>query len=136
MAKKPGKKQDRISIDLQDLRPVVEDFRHDNAWKQLSLAAKIRALLKDSTAISKESAAEPTTISQIVDEEWAAVMDSDLDLSLLRLKAIRSGEKPSEEEIIVLATVLSRDAHELMEIKRKTFPCNGEKLNGQPAERV
>jgi len=129
------KKQDRISIDLKGLRDSIEAGRADPGWKQLSFAGKVRTLILlglETLAKNQLDQSQSVTISQIVTNEWDTILESDLDLSLMRLKAIRSGGKPSEEEIIVLSTVLSRDAHELMDIKKKTFPCNGEKSNGHP----
>ncbi len=37
--------QDRISIDISDLRERIENARPDPLWKELSLSKKVRILL-------------------------------------------------------------------------------------------
>jgi hypothetical protein len=37
--------KDRISVDVSDIKDRVESFRTDPAWRELSLASKIRALV-------------------------------------------------------------------------------------------
>lgn len=39
-------KQDRLTIDLQGLRPQIESYRDDAAWRELSLTKKIRLLIE------------------------------------------------------------------------------------------
>lgn len=39
--------RDRISIDVSDIREEIEGCRSDVAWTELSLAAKIRTLVKE-----------------------------------------------------------------------------------------
>ena len=39
-------KQDRLTIDLQGLRPHIESYRDDAAWRELSLTKKIRLLIE------------------------------------------------------------------------------------------
>ena len=41
------KKQDRLTIDIGDLREDIETCRQDAAWEELSLAGKIRTLVKE-----------------------------------------------------------------------------------------
>jgi hypothetical protein len=41
------KKQDRLTIDIGDLREDIERCRQDAAWEELSLAGKIRTLIKE-----------------------------------------------------------------------------------------
>jgi hypothetical protein len=41
------KKQDRLTIDIGDLREDIEKCRQDAAWEELSLAGKIRTLIKE-----------------------------------------------------------------------------------------
>ncbi|MEM9088671.1 MAG: hypothetical protein AAGC93_07995 [Cyanobacteria bacterium P01_F01_bin.53] len=41
------KKQDRLTIDIGDLREAIETCREDAAWEELSLAGKIRTLVKE-----------------------------------------------------------------------------------------
>ena len=41
------KKQDRLTIDIGDLREDIEKCRQDAAWEELSLAGKIRTLVKE-----------------------------------------------------------------------------------------
>ena len=37
--------KDRISVDIADIKDQIETFRSDPAWRELSTAGKIRALL-------------------------------------------------------------------------------------------
>ncbi|XGV94413.1 MAG: hypothetical protein ACAF41_00880 (plasmid) [Leptolyngbya sp. BL-A-14] len=37
---------DRLTIEIGDLREQIETCRNDDAWKELSLSAKIRVLIK------------------------------------------------------------------------------------------
>jgi hypothetical protein len=37
---------DRLTIEIGDLREQIETCRDDDAWKELSLSAKIRVLIK------------------------------------------------------------------------------------------
>lgn len=37
---------DRLTIEIGDLRQQIETCRDDDAWKELSLSAKIRVLIK------------------------------------------------------------------------------------------
>jgi hypothetical protein len=37
--------RDRISVDVNDIKQRVESFRSDAAWRELSLAGKMRALV-------------------------------------------------------------------------------------------
>ncbi len=39
--------QDRVTVDLTDLRERIEDVRSDPAWKELSLSKKVRILLQE-----------------------------------------------------------------------------------------
>lgn len=41
------KKQDRLTIDIGDLREDIERCRQDAAWEELSLSGKIRTLVKE-----------------------------------------------------------------------------------------
>lgn len=41
------KKQDRLTIDIGDLREGIEKCRQDAAWEELSLSGKIRTLVKE-----------------------------------------------------------------------------------------
>ena len=41
------KKQDRLTIDIGDLREDIETCRQDAAWQELSFAGKIRTLVKE-----------------------------------------------------------------------------------------
>ncbi len=41
------KKQDRLTIDIGDLREDIEKCRQDAAWEELSLSGKIRTLIKE-----------------------------------------------------------------------------------------
>lgn len=37
--------KDRISVDVTDIKEQVEKFRNDPAWRELSLASKVRVLV-------------------------------------------------------------------------------------------
>jgi hypothetical protein len=37
--------KDRISVDITDIKDRVEGYRDDPAWRELSMAGKIRALV-------------------------------------------------------------------------------------------
>lgn len=37
--------KDRISVDISDIKEQVEKYRNDPAWRELSMAGKIRALV-------------------------------------------------------------------------------------------
>lgn len=37
--------KDRISVDITDIKDRVERYRDDPAWRELSMAGKIRALV-------------------------------------------------------------------------------------------
>ena len=37
--------KDRISVDIADIRDRIKTFRSDPAWRELSTAGRIRALL-------------------------------------------------------------------------------------------
>lgn len=39
--------QDRVPIDLTDMRARIEDARSDLIWKELSLSKKVRILLQE-----------------------------------------------------------------------------------------
>lgn len=39
--------RDRISVDVSDMREELETCRNDVAWRELSLAGKIRTLLRE-----------------------------------------------------------------------------------------
>jgi hypothetical protein len=45
----------RISIDVSDMREEIENFRGDESWKELALAAKIRVLLRERLKQKPES---------------------------------------------------------------------------------
>jgi hypothetical protein len=38
---------DRLSITIGDIREAIETFRPDSAWKELSMAGKIRSMVRD-----------------------------------------------------------------------------------------
>ena len=42
--------RDRISIDVSDIREMVENCRSDVAWTELPLSAKLRVLIKERLA--------------------------------------------------------------------------------------
>lgn len=37
--------KDRISVDISDIKEKIEAYRTDPAWRELSMAGKIRALV-------------------------------------------------------------------------------------------
>lgn len=37
--------KDRISVDISDIKDRVESYRDDPAWRELSMAGKIRAMV-------------------------------------------------------------------------------------------
>jgi hypothetical protein len=37
--------KDRISVDISDIKERIEGYRDDPAWRELSFAGKIRALV-------------------------------------------------------------------------------------------
>ena len=37
--------KDRISVDISDIKEQIEKYRNDPAWRELSMAGKIRALV-------------------------------------------------------------------------------------------
>lgn len=37
--------KDRISVDISDIKDRIETYRNDPAWRELSFAGKIRALV-------------------------------------------------------------------------------------------
>jgi hypothetical protein len=39
--------KDRISVDVSDMREEIDTCRSDVAWQELSLAGKIRTLLRE-----------------------------------------------------------------------------------------
>jgi hypothetical protein len=41
--------RDRISINIKDIREPVESFRSDAAWRELSLAGKIRSMVANTS---------------------------------------------------------------------------------------
>jgi len=42
--------RDRISIDVSDIRELIENCRSDVAWTELPLSAKLRVLIKERLA--------------------------------------------------------------------------------------
>ncbi|NEO86730.1 MAG: hypothetical protein F6J87_21100 [Spirulina sp. SIO3F2] len=45
-----GRRRDRISIDVSDIREQIEQCREDVAWSELPLSAKIRVLVRERLA--------------------------------------------------------------------------------------
>jgi hypothetical protein len=41
----PVAAKDRISVDISDIKQRIEDCRNEPAWRELSLAGKLRALV-------------------------------------------------------------------------------------------
>lgn len=37
--------KDRISVDISDIKERIESYRDDPAWRELSMAGRIRALV-------------------------------------------------------------------------------------------
>jgi len=42
--------RDRVSIDVSDIRELIENCRSDVAWTELPLSAKLRVLIKERLA--------------------------------------------------------------------------------------
>jgi hypothetical protein len=55
--------KDRISVDIADIKDQIETFRSDPAWRELSTAGKIRALLierlEEKDRLSAQTEKEP-----------------------------------------------------------------------------
>ena len=131
--------QDRHNIDLKGLRDRIEAHSTDPAWKALSMSAKIRLLIElglERADRSPDERLKTATIAQLVEEEWETVTTSEVDISVRRLQEIRRGEKPTDEELVELGTVLPFDTHQLIEIRDRTFDKPNGKPNGQPSKRM
>ena len=50
--------KDRISVDISDIKDRIDGYRTDPAWRELSLAGKIRALVIEKLE-EKESSEAP-----------------------------------------------------------------------------
>lgn len=119
-----------IDDSLKGLEVRINEFRSDSAWEEMSLAARIRVILEVGLNLVREPVVEQEkTIAQVVDIHWDLISDSGIDVSLRRLKEIRSGDRPSDDELVELATVLPYETQELNEFRRKEFGKNG---NGKP----
>ena len=46
--------KDRISVDVTDIKEQIEGFRDDPAWRELSLASKVRVLVLERLEMSTE----------------------------------------------------------------------------------
>lgn len=83
----------------------------------MSLSSKIRELIR----IALNQSPNSTTIADLVRLHWSAICESEIDLTLKRLKELQRGDRPTDCELVELATVLPTDTHQLMEIRHKTF---------------
>lgn len=50
--------RDRISVEVSDIRKLIEECRTDPAWAELALAAKIRVLVKERLEQIKQEQAQ------------------------------------------------------------------------------
>lgn len=127
-------KSDRITVDIRGLRDKILSFRKDPAYQRLSWAAKLRYLIELGL---NSSGNLPEKISEVVEKNWEAIVSSDADLSIRRLREIQQGGRPTDEELIELGRLLSPeyDVHKLIRIRSEQFGVNGES-NGEPANRL
>lgn len=72
----------------------------------------------------------PPSIAQIVADHWDSMLAGLPDVSMRRLGEIKSGAKPTEDELLELGRVLPYNTLQLIEIRDRDFK-NGQ-TNGQP----
>ncbi|NEQ98833.1 MAG: hypothetical protein F6K30_19285 [Cyanothece sp. SIO2G6] len=53
--------KDRISVDVSDIKAEIEAFRKDVAWRELSLASKVRVLVIERLEQEKPSKSPQNT---------------------------------------------------------------------------
>lgn len=100
-----GMGQDRLSIDLRDLRERIVSARSDVAWRNLSMSAKVRTLIEIGLEHLNEER-QPQTIAETVARYWDDILSKEPDISLKRLRAIRDGERPTDAELVELRAIV------------------------------
>lgn len=61
--------RDRISVDVNDIKQRVESFRSDAAWRELSLAGKMRALVIEHMEESEQKGSSLGSASDLSESE-------------------------------------------------------------------
>jgi len=120
-----SKKADRVTIDIRGLRDRIENFRPDPAFQALSLAGKIRYLLE---LVFSRADALQQSIAEIIEENWQAITESDIDISFKRMRELREGSRPTDEELLDLGRILAPqyDVKSLSLIRSQQFDKTGE----------
>lgn len=135
-------KRDRLNIDLLDLRRRIEAVQNYPAFsffREMKISGMIRHLIAKGleyyeVQMSSSKKPEPS-ISELVQ---GLSLPSDSLVSAWELQAISAGIRPSDEQLVYLATILVKpggeywSTHELMAIRDRDFPLNDpKKPNGK-----
>jgi hypothetical protein len=132
MDQQPKKQSNsRMTIDFRGLVDRINTHRSDPAWRGLTFAAKVRALVE--IALKSDRPIElDTTIAKLIADYWNLLADSEINLTLKRLKLLREGEYPDNHELHELSAVLPLDLQRLTEIRDRVFirETNNSKTNG------
>jgi hypothetical protein len=97
---------DRLTIDIGDLRDRIETCREDPSWSELGMGGKIRALLRERLdEIEEEQFHLPAPNFKCLLLENYDRLSANPKLTK-RLKTLMSGEKPSEIEKLRVANTI------------------------------
>lgn len=110
----------RMTIEFRGLIDRINTHRSDPAWQGLSFAARVRVLIEIALKIDRPAESD-ITIGKLVADYWNLLADSDINLTLKRLKLLRDGACPDEGELEELSSILPFDLRRLVEIKNRVF---------------
>lgn len=115
-------KQDRINVDLRELRTPINSHRDDPAWQALSMSKKIRLLiemgLEKPGCLPGES---DSSKSEISDSEMSELKDNLQQMSefIKLLMSLRPRQGISFAEIADITGLSSRQVEDLYQLVKK-----------------
>jgi hypothetical protein len=96
---------DRVSVTVGDLKGEIESFRNDSAWRELSLAGKIRSMVRDRIDSDPRTGGRSETFDLLVEFVNYLIDHSDHDgYSLSEISGILG--RPSDKGLVDLVQKL------------------------------
>lgn len=140
--KPPPDKRDRINVDLLGMRSRIQALQNHpqfRYFRQLKFSGMIRHLIdKGLEYYEAQTAGVPEADPPISALVQGLSLPSDSLVSEWEVQAIASGIRPSDEQLVYLATILIKpgsgywSTHELMAIRDRDFPVDEPKTpNGR-----
>jgi len=133
--------RDRTSIDLRGIRDRIEAIHRDvDLLREMKFTQVIRTLLIRGIEAFERQYSPRTSIAYLVRQWSLEELAAETEISLEVLRRIQDGVRPTDGELVDLATALVKsngeawNTHELMAIRDATFqkPVSKDSKEKQP----